>query len=489
MTTGTTTATTERPPRGRAFSVRVRITVTVAVLVAVGLTLAGASVYLIELRRLDDRSMQGAQQELDEFAKQLGTGSAGVGPDLEATLQIFLQRNVPDNDEALIGFVADERLGNGRDARALTLDPAFEAAALPLVRDGGTRRLDDPQRGELLLSSQRATVGGQQGALVVVKYLDIDRADLVDTMRTYVVVALLALLVITAAAFAQAGRLLRPLRDVRTTAEEITETDLSRRLPLTGNDDITALTRTFNGMLDRLEAAFVAQRQLLDDAGHELRTPLTILQGHLELLDAGDPREVDETRTMLLDEVDRMSRLVEDLILLAKTERPGFLATAEVDVAELTESVAAKAGGLGDRHWAVDEAAEVVVPGDPQRLTQALLQLAHNAVKHTRPGDLVALGSATVDHQVLLWVRDTGPGVDPADRDRIFERFGRGARAGEVDPDGFGLGLTIVTGIARAHGGAVWLDDAYADGARFVLSLPLRPTNPPANPPTTPQEV
>ena len=111
-------------------------------------------------------------------------------------------------------------------------------------------------------------------------------------MRTYTIVALLALFTITALAAWQSGRLLAPLRTLRETAEEISETDLSRRLPETGNDDITALTRTFNGMLDRLEQAFVGQRQFLDDVGHELKTPLTVLRGHLELLDADDPAEV-----------------------------------------------------------------------------------------------------------------------------------------------------------------------------------------------------
>jgi two-component system OmpR family sensor kinase len=454
--------------------VRVRITATVALLTFAGLTLAGLSVYVIEQGRVDDRSIEGAQQELDEFAKQLDLMDDGQPTTLLATLRTFLQRNVPDPDEALIGFVGQEPVvGNGNDAAVLQEDPEFRAAAIPLVDSGGTARVDDPDRGRLLLSSQPATVGGSHGAMLVVTYLDVERADLRDTMRTYAVVAALALLLITGVAFSQAGRLLRPLRALRETADDITETDLARRLPTTGNDDITALTVTFNGMLDRLETAFVAQRQLLDDAGHELRTPLTILQGHLELLDTSDRVEVDETRDLLLDEVDRMARLVDDLILLAKTERPGFLDLAPVDVAALTESVAAKATGLGERAWSLDGVADVTVPGDQQRITQALLQLAHNAVKHTRPGDAVAIGSAREGDSVLWWVRDTGPGVPPEDRARIFERFGRGSAAEERHADGFGLGLSIVTAIARAHGGDAWLDTDHDAGARFVLSVPL----------------
>ncbi|MFB9314015.1 sensor histidine kinase [Nocardioides plantarum] len=453
---------------------RVRITATVALLTLAGLALAGLSVYVIEQRRIDDRSVEGAQQELDEFAKQLDLLTTASPGGLRAALETFLQRNVPDPDEALIGFVGTQpAVGNGNDAAELQDEAVFREAAVPLVDSGGTTRVDHSERGPLLLSSQPATVAGQHGALVVVTYLDVGRSDLRDTMRTYAVVAALALLLITGVAFSQAGRLLRPLRALRTTADDISESDLSRRLPTTGNDDITALTRTFNGMLDRLETAFVAQRQLLDDAGHELRTPLTILQGHLELLDTDDAVEVAETRDLLLDEVDRMARLVDDLILLAKTERPGFLDLAPVDVAALTESVAAKATGLGERDWSVDGVADVSVPADQQRITQALLQLAHNAVKHTRPGDAVAIGSTREADAVLWWVRDTGPGVPPDDRARIFERFGRGSAAEERHADGFGLGLSIVTAIARAHGGDAWLDTDYTAGARFVLSVPL----------------
>jgi two-component system OmpR family sensor kinase len=227
-------------------------------------------------------------------------------------------------------------------------------------------------------------------------------------------------------------------------------------------------------MLDRLEAAFVGQRQFLDDAGHELKTPLTVLRGHLELLDTGSAVEVAETRTLLLDEVDRMARLVGDLILLAKRDRPDFLTPAAVDLTGLTVDVLAKARGLGDRVWVLDETASVSVMVDEQRLTQALLQLCDNAVKHTQPGQVVALGSSYETGQVRLWVRDTGPGVPAEHRGHIFQRFGRGL-VPEHD-EGFGLGLSIVQAIADAHGGTVHVEDATPHGARFVITLPLTGT-------------
>jgi len=223
-------------------------------------------------------------------------------------------------------------------------------------------------------------------------------------------------------------------------------------------------------MLERLEAGFAAQRDFLDDAGHELRTPLTVLRGHLELLRHGDPEDVAETQALLLDEVDRMSRLVDDLILLAKSRRPDFVRVHPVELGSFTRGLLAKARGLGERVWRVDESAETTVQVDEQRITQAVLQLADNAVKHTSTGDLVAIGSSFDGHEVRLWVRDTGDGVPPEDRARIFERFGRSSVRSE--DDGFGLGLSIVGAIVAAHGGQVLVGDERPRGSRFVITIP-----------------
>ena len=225
-----------------------------------------------------------------------------------------------------------------------------------------------------------------EGSLVIVNFLRDEHEELDRTLQTYTLIALLSLGLITTIAAFQSGRLLAPLRTLESTAREITTTDLSRRIPERGNDDITALTRTINSMLERLDSGFAAQRQFLDDAGHELKTPLTVLRGHLELLDGEDPAELAQTRELLLDEVDRMSRLVQDLILLAKSRRPDFLVLGEVHLADLTQSVLAKATALGDREWQLDGVARGRAVLDEQRVTQALLQLADNAVKHTDPG-------------------------------------------------------------------------------------------------------
>ena len=313
-----------------------------------------------------------------------------------------------------------------------------------------------------------------EGSLVIINFLADEHDELNETLRTYSVVAFLSLLLITGIAALQSGRLLAPLRTLEETARDISTTDLSRRIPERGNDDITSLTRTINSMLERLDGGFRDQRQFLDDAGHELRTPLTVLRGHLELLDQDDPAERAETQELLLDEVDRMSRLVGDLILLAKSRRPDFLVVGQTDLETLTQAVLAKARGLGDRAWTLDGVAPGTASLDEQRLTQALLQLADNAVKHTDPGAEIAIGSSRTDDVVRLWVRDTGDGIDPADRDTVLQRFGRSrVRPGD---EGFGLGLSIVHAIVEAHGGAVAIHDAEPHGARVELTLPTDPS-------------
>jgi two-component system, OmpR family, sensor kinase len=266
-----------------------------------------------------------------------------------------------------------------------------------------------------------------------------------------------------------------PLRDVERTARGITETDLSGRIPVTGTagDELGRLVSTVNAMLDRVENGVAAQRRFVDDAGHELRTPITIVRGHLDVLDANDPTDVRASLALVDDELERMNRMVSDLLLLARAEQPAFLHVREVDVGELTEEVREKVVRLGPRDWTVDAAARVVAGLDPQRITQALVALADNACRHTKPGDRIAIGSAVVGGELRFTVADSGSGVAPADREQIFGRFARGTG---TRSDGAGLGLSIVRAIAVAHGGDVTVADTPGGGATFTVALPLEGT-------------
>jgi signal transduction histidine kinase len=272
-----------------------------------------------------------------------------------------------------------------------------------------------------------------------------------------------------------AGRVLAPLRLLSKTAHAISETDLSKRLPAEGNGEIAELSQTFNEMMDRLESAFDSQRNFVNDARHELRTPITIIQGHLELM-GDDPQEREETIALVLDELDRMSRMVNDLVLLAKTERVDFLQPEQVDVAAFAQELYLKATALsGDRHWSLENKASGVMQVDRQRITEAILNLAENAVQHTVSDNTIMLGSSLQNEKVLFWVKDTGEGIAPVEQKRIFERFARVAHTRRRS-DGSGLGLAIVKAIAEAHGGHVMLQSNPGTGSTFTLVLPRKPS-------------
>jgi signal transduction histidine kinase len=223
-------------------------------------------------------------------------------------------------------------------------------------------------------------------------------------------------------------------------------------------------------MLDRLERAFASQRRFADDAGHELKTPLTIVRGHLELLE-GDPEERRATVALVIDELDRMGRIVDDLLLLARHEEPDFLDLGTVDVGVLTDELLAKATALGPYEWQLESRGAGVIVADRQRLTQAMMQLAQNAARHGLGSGRIMLGSSVEGAWARFWVSDEGPGIPVEEQDLIFERFRRGSRPRRTE--GAGLGLAIVKAIVEAHRGQVELASAPALGTRVTIVVPV----------------
>ncbi len=470
--------------RDRLLSVRARITAAVIVLTALSMAGAGGAVYVVESARLDRQFSANISQELEEFATLQGRGiNPRTGEPFDSTVALLdtaLERNVPGAYEALVAYWDGRPRKKVGDTVFLEdtpqeydfyKDPSLDRVIDASLPQGGSRVMETAV-GSVLISIQPVTDGRTEGAFAVVMFSDRERIEFLSAMRLYAVVASIALLLVAAGAWFVAGRLLRPVRDLRTAAQEISDTDLTRRIEARGNDDLTDLTLTFNAMLDRLEEAFGTQRQFLDDAGHELRTPITIIHGHLELLDPHDVDDVEGTRALVLDEIDRMARLVEDLMVLAKAKRPGFVVPDVVDVARLTEHVAEKVRGLGDRRWSTDSRGDGLAVLDSQRITQALVQLASNAVRYTAEQDSIALGSDTTVSSVRFWVQDTGAGIDPAELEHLFERFHRGSD--DHRSEGLGLGLSIVAAIAEAHGGTADVRSAEGRGTTFVLTLPRK---------------
>lgn len=452
------------------LSVRQRLTLTVALLTSLALVAVGFMLYVLESRRIDDVIEASLSQEVGEFRalqKEDDPETRRPFDSANRLLTVFLERNLPDDNESLYGFRATGGpTYQGEGDKVLQGSTQLRELVDRLKQTGGTETLTVSGR-EYRVAVQPVAQGRERSAFVVTHDVTASRADLRELMVTYALLSALSVIIIAGLASWIAGRLLRPVRRLRETAQGISDGDLGGRLEVTGHDDLSDLQRTFNDMLDRLESSFVTQRQLLDDAGHELRTPLTVLRGHLEVLDLNDPEDVAATRTLLLDEIDRMSRLVNDLLMLAKARRPDFVSVSATDVETLTHGAVDRARALADRSWVLDGVARGTSQLDGQRITQALLQLSSNAARHTAPGDEIGIGSRLHEGRIELWVRDTGPGVDPEIRDEIFERFARAER----NDEGFGLGLSIVRAIAEAHGGDVMLDETEV-GATFRLRIP-----------------
>jgi signal transduction histidine kinase len=303
---------------------------------------------------------------------------------------------------------------------------------------------------------------------VIANSPEFEIGEIDDVRRTMAIVGVFVVALGALLSWVAAGRVVAPIADLTTTARAIGESDLSRRIDVKGTDEVSVLAQTFNSMLDRLAEAFGTQRRFVDDAGHELRTPITIVRGHVELM-GDDPHDRAQTTGLVIGELDRMDRIVDDLLLLTNAKRPDFVRAAPVDLAELTTEIHAKASALADREWRLDAAGEGWFLLDRQRVTQAMMQLAANAARHT-PGGPISIGSSVAGDGVRLWVRDTGPGIDAATQRRIFDRFSRGD--GPRHTEGAGLGLAIVKAIAEAHGGSVTVESAPGRGSTFTIMMP-----------------
>lgn len=456
--------------------VRTRILAYSVLLLFVGIAVTVVTVRQILLVRLDSRVEHSLEQEVQEF-RNLASGidprtGERFGPKLRPLFDLFLQRNVPAQGEALLTFSRGdfyrEKRTPGADFRLSLRDDLMQRWSS--IEEPESGDLDTPAGPVRYLAVPVASRAGRTGTFVVAQFTAGERDDIQGAITAAAGIGAVVLLIGSVVAFLAAGRVLAPLRDLTETARTIEESDLTRRIEVRGRDELAELGRTFNAMLDRLETAFASQRELIRDVSHELRTPITIVRGHLELM-GDDPAERAETVAMVTDELDRMGRLVDDLLTLAHSERPDFLQPESIQLADFASEVLAKATSLGDRHWTLNVASDGTIEADPQRLTQALVSLADNAVKQTAPGSGIEVGAAMDDGWAILWVSDDGPGLSDEDADSLFRRFARGA--GGKRYAGTGLGLAIVKAIAEAHGGQVGVTSGPDGGARFTITLPV----------------
>jgi signal transduction histidine kinase len=447
----------------------------------------GASVFVIYealVIRLDQRIGQELNQEAQELdvlvRKTLdpATGKPLRESSVKRIFKVYLLRNVPSENEALITFADGKPFLRDRTVVPYRLDrdPALIARWGSLTNRSDRGRVDTPAGRVEYIAVPLTGRKDSRGVFVAAIFRDREKSEVNDAVQAAAAFGLAVLLLGSILAWRLAERISKPVTELTKTARSISETDLSARIPERGRDEVAQLAATFNGMLDRLERAFDSQRRFLDDAGHELKTPLTIVRGHLELL-GDDPEERRETMALAIDEVDRMTRIVGDVLLLARHEQSDFLELRPVDAGILTDELHAKAKALAPLDWVLEQRARGVIIADRHRLTQAVMQLADNAVRYGTEGGAIALGSSIAGGEARFWVRDQGPGIPLEEQRAIFERFQRGS--GTQRWEGAGLGLAIVEAIAEAHGGRVELESRPGRGATFTLVVA---TDPPSEP-------
>jgi signal transduction histidine kinase len=467
-----------------ARSARSRILIAYVLLLALAAVVAMFGFRQFLLIRLEDEVAEDLRQEVRELDLLLTHGrDPATGrrfASLGALFDIYFARNVPGRDEAFLGFV-EGNLYRSSTLAGFPLNrlPAeslqeWEEIASRWPREGGSSSGKvDTKLGEAFFLSARIRYRDDIGAFVVTILPAEDRED-IGRFLTYGGAASLAVLLIASAfAWLISGRVLEPVRRLTDTARSISQSDLTHRIEVSGTGEPADMARSFNAMLDRLEAVFRSQREFIQDANHELRDPLTIVRGHLQLM-GEDPVERQRTTKLVFDELDRMGRIVDDLKLLADVEQPGFLRLERIELEAFTQELTSKGSALASRRWVVDGVGGGTLFGDRHRLTEAVMNLAHNAVQHTDESDTIGIGTSGSEDEVRISVRDTGSGISAPDQAKIFGRFTRGSGAHLRYPGG-GLGLAIVKAVAEAHGGHVELQSSVGEGSTFTVVVPRYP--------------
>ncbi|GEK79009.1 sensor histidine kinase [Agrococcus baldri] len=476
-------------PRLRTWTVRSRIVGLLTLLTLLSVFAAGTVAYFVERSRVIEQIDTNLESALESGSFTVSNADDPWESSEEA-LRAVVQRLAPDDNTGTLGIV------DGRAAWRPGIAPDLQLEQLPGFVDRvvaetaehetvvGTYAHEDGRTVRYLAAP--VLVGevdaSQPPQAVFVTGYDVqgELAEINEAARVFTITALLAVAATFLIALWVSGRLLRPIRRMREVTERSSAANLDERIPVgDGRDDVSQLAVTVNRMLDRLGGALDSQRELLRDVGHELKTPITIVRGHLELVDTTDPRDVAETRDLAIDELDRMARLVDDLRAAARLRDPGAFAIRPTDLAALTEQITTKARAIAGAE--IDESvlsAPVTAALDPDRVTQAVLQLVANAVRHAHGP--ITVGSRARGRDVELFVRDRGPGVPDELKAIIFERFRRGEAEGRGD-GGSGLGLSIVQLIAERHGGRAWVADAWvrqageerpSRGSEFIITLP-----------------
>ncbi len=396
--------------------------------------------------------------------------------------------------------------GSNRSTVDMELSAAERADVLRAIGRHETITTTDGTQLRIVSESQTYTVNGVPTDIVFVVGLSTD--EITRTMNTLIVIELIigaGAVLLAFGATAWGVRVsLGPLRRVTRTAQEVTAelspngSGLDRRVPETDNlSEVGQLASSFNAMLDTVELEFAARReseermrQFLADASHELRTPLTSIRGYAELsrlrsarmIAGGAPAAADGDDTLARIEAEgtRMSRLVEDLLLLARGDdsAEGHVATLHERVAlapVIADAVAGVEAAHPDRRITAEVSDNLTVVGDRDQLLRVLRNLITNAAIHTDPRGPIRVVGRRLDQQILIDVIDAGPGMPPDEAAHVFERFWRADKARTRVRGGSGLGMAIVAQIVEAHNGTVRFDSSVSDGSTVTVTFPAAP--------------
>jgi heavy metal sensor kinase len=449
--------------------IRLRLTLVFAVVMALVLAAAGWLVYYrvgSDLNSALDQTLRSRAQDLSALV--IGGGS------VEVTRTVLIERGESFAELATAdGLVVDST--DPIDGKLLLTRGELRRARRSAVfanRDS-VPGLDEPAR----LLAVPLKRGGRPYVLVVGATRE-NRSETLDSLlNAFLIGGPLALVLVSLGAYLLAGAALRPIEAMRRRAEAISSASLDERLPVPpAHDEVARLGRTLNAMLGRIEAGLERERRFVADASHELRTPLALLKSELELaLRRGrSAEELEQAIRSAAGESDRLGRIADDLLLLARSEQGRLpLRLEPTDVADLLGVVATRFSARAQaesRELSVDADGATVVTADRLRLEQALGNLVDNALRYgTGP---VRVQAVARDGSVELHVVDSGPGFPEGFLGRAFERFSRADEA--RSRGGSGLGLAIVETVARAHYGSAHAHNHPAGGADVWISLPLR---------------
>lgn len=451
------------------MSLRLRLTLLFTTLLGGMLLIFGSLVYgvvsLVLYYQLDNHLSASATQLIDLL--RLNTSNeydVRLLANFQSSENLFYQVYGPGQDLQLAH-------PGSMDA---VLDPVGRASGEPLftsqVVEGRHLRV---------LSVPLRTERGPAGMLQVAESLtSIDAAQNV-LARTLIILAVVTLVIFGIIIWQMTGQALAPLAAVTETARQISRAaDLQRRIPMRGsaNDEVGSLVEAFNKTLERMEVLFNSQKRFLTDVSHELRTPLTVIKGNIGLLRQQGVTD-EESLSSTEQEVDRLTRLVGDLLFLAQAETGSMpLAMLPVELDTVLLEVFQQMSMLaGDKLvMKITEIDQIQVKGDRDRLKQVLVNLLGNAIQYTPAGGEVRIALRKVGSQAQLSITDTGPGIPPEDLPHIFERFYRGEKSRRRSQgSGFGLGLSIAFWIVRNHGGSIEADSREGAGSTFCVWLPL----------------